>query len=242
MESIKYGDTYIKSMCTMIARGDILDIEMFRKYLEYADLDRLVEVSTFELDMLFGVNIDKISPKYYICDSDFERKYYPIDLILYSCVCNKYFYSQKQELLKDILQLENIDFSCISKTLEYVVSVGDLELFKLLNSIDNINYNYKCYKLRNGEPYSILDNCLSLVVARLTINGEFIARSYPREILEFFLSMDKGSIDLELLKTTPIMIKCIDNKSDEYLSNVTSIEDLFCDIKNLVNNYKFNSI
>ena len=44
MESIKYGDTYIKSMCTMIARGDILDIEMFRKYLEYADLDRLVEV------------------------------------------------------------------------------------------------------------------------------------------------------------------------------------------------------
>ena len=237
MESIKYGDTYIKSMCTMIARGDILDIEMFRKYLEYADLDRLVEVSIFELDMLFGVNIDKISPKYYICDSDFERKYYPIDLILYSCVCNKYFYSQKQKLLKDILQLENIDFSCISKTLEYAVSVGDLELFELLNSIDN---NYKCYKLRNGEPYSILDNCLSLVVARLTINGEFIARSYPREILEFFLSMDKGSIDLELLKTTPIMIKCIDNKSDEYLSNVTSIEDLFCDIKNLVNNYEFN--
>ena len=93
MSEIKYLNDYIKAMCTMIARGDITDIDTFKEYLQYADLDPPVKAKYSELDMLFGINLNSLNPKYYISDFGSEKEYAPIDLILYSCICNKSYYT-----------------------------------------------------------------------------------------------------------------------------------------------------
>ena len=237
MENIKYGDTYIKSMATMIARGDIININSFNEYLKYADLDTPVKVSSFELEMLFGSKVDSIVPKYYVCDKDVIKEYYPIDIILYSFMANKWYYPHKMNLLKEVLDMEEIDFSNIARALEYAVSEGDLKLFNLLVSKD-INYNAKHYKLRTGEHYSVLDNCLMLAMARMTINGKSVAEKYPREILDYFLSLDIDEINFALLRTTMVLLECIvDDSEKEVMKGISCTEELFNKVREVVYSY-----
>lgn len=230
MSEEKYSGSYIKAMCTMIARGDISDIDTFKKYIQYADLDTPISAINCELDMLLGVDIQNINPKYYISDFGSEKKYAPIDLILYSCVCNKTYYTYKKELLKEIIKLDFIDFSNICKTLEYSVSKGDLELFNTLVSL-NPNFNIKYSALRTGEPLSILNNCLSLAMCRLTINEEHVSKYYPRDIFNYLTSLN--NVDFSLLKGTEVIL--------EVLLNIKDIDDnvdIFKKVKDTVTNYK----
>ena len=242
MENMKYTDGYIKSLCTMISRGDVLNIETFLKYLEYADLENPIKATSMELDMLFGSdNLHNSSPKYYICGPTSEKFYSPVDLIVYSCVCSKSYSFYKEELLNEIIKIEWLDFSNLSKTLDYVISKGDLKLFNLfvgLNPDFNIVHTY----LRNGMRSSVLDNCLSLAMARLTINDEDIFLNYPKEILEYLLSIDKNSIDFELMKVTRTLgtsLLEVSGIEGEYLSFYSDIDtNLLKDVKLMVENYR----
>ena len=118
--------------------------------------------------------------------------------------------------------------------MEHSVSKGDLKLFKLLNTLD-INYNATYDALRDGTPYSILDNCLSLALARLTINGKDVANNYPGEILDYFLSLDSNSIDSDKLKSSLIIYKVI---KEEDKVEINDVKTLFEKIEALVSNYK----
>ena len=220
MSEIKYSNDYIKAMCTMIARGDITDIDAFKEYLQYVDLDTPVKAKHLELDMLFGINLNSLNPKYYISDFGSEKEYAPIDLILYSCICNKSYYTYKKDLLKKIIKIDSIDFSNVYKTLNYCVAKGDLELFNLLISL-NPDFNIKCSKLRNGEPISILDDCLSLAICRLTINGEYVSRYYPKEIFNTLLSLE--NVDYTLLKSTKGILEALLNVEDIDIENSPNI-------------------
>ena len=234
MENMKNDETYVKALCVMISRGDILSIEMLNKYLKHVDFNKDIRVTSTELNMLLGVDTSDISPKYYMGEKGFNYNYTPIDLILYSCVCNDIYYSQKYKMLEDILKFDGIEFSSIRKVLEHSVSKGDLKLFKLLNTLD-INYNATYDALRDGTPYSILDNCLSLALARLTINGKDVANNYPGEILDYFLSLDSNSIDFDKLKSSLIIYKVI---KEEDKVEINDVKTLFEKIEALVSNYK----
>lgn len=220
MNEIKYSTDYIKAMCTMMARGNIADIDTFKKYLQYADLKTLVKATHSELDMLFGINLDDLNPKYYISDFGSEKEYSPIDLMLYSCICNKSGYLYKKELFKEILKIDSIDFSNICKTLSYSVSKGDLELFDLLVSL-NPDFNTKYSALRTGEPISILDECLSVAICRLTINGESISKLYPKEIFDTLASIK--DIDFSLLRSTKAVLEVLLNIENIDIANSPNI-------------------
>ena len=231
MDNRKYTDGYVKGLCTMISRGDILDIETFKNYLEYLDLDTSISAVNAELNMLLNIDLNSFNPKYYISDFGSIKEYAPIDLILYSCVCNNTYYTYKRNLLKEILSIETIDFSNIYITLEHAVSKGDLELFNLLISL-NPDLNLKCSSLKTGEPISILDNCLSLAICRLTINGEYTAKNYPKEILEYFLSLK--NVDFSMLVSTKIILEVILKIDAETIENNSNI---FKQVKFAVENY-----
>lgn len=220
MNEIKYSTNYIKAICTMIARGDITDIDTFKEYLQYADLKTPIKAVYLELDMLFGVNLDTLNPKYYISDFGSEKEYSPIDLILYSCVCNKSGCLYKKELFKEILKIDSIDFSNVSKTLSYSVSKGDLELFNLLMSL-NPDFNIKYSSLRNGEPISILDECLSVAICRLTVNGEPVSKLYPKYIFNTLVSLE--DIDFSLLKSTKAVLEVLLNVENIDIYNSPNI-------------------
>lgn len=230
MNDKKLTNEYIKCICTMIARGDINTIDRLKMFLNYADLDTPITISHYELNMLLGINTDDINPEYY--NTDNTKKYYPIDLILYSCLCNEYFYFSKKELFKEIIKLENMSFYNIAKTLEFCVSKGNLELFKILNKLD-INYNYKYTQLKNGEYISILDNCLSIVICRLTINGTEISRVYPKEIFYYLINLK--DVDFSLLKSTKIILETLlDSENIKLEDNAIIFEKA----KEIVENYK----
>lgn len=238
MEDIKYTDGYIKSMCVMISRGDILDIDSFLKYLEYADLENPIKASSFELDMLFGSdNLHELNPKYY---TD-ERFYSPVDLILYSCISSSRYSFYKKELLSKIIEIKSLDFSNLSKTLEHVVSKGDLELFNLFVGLKP-NFNIVHTYLKNGMLSSVLDNCLSLAMARLTINDKDKFFGYPKEILEYLLSINKDNIDFELMKVTRTMgasLLEISEIGEEYPSFYSDVDtNLLEEVDSMVKAYR----
>lgn len=216
MNKEKYSGDYIKSLCTMIARGNILDINTLTKYLEYADLDTPVKILSMELDMLFGTNLEFLNPKYYNYMSTDSKEYNPVDLILYSCICNSTCYTYKKNLFKEIIKIESINFSNLHKTLDYIVSEGNLELFKLLTEL-NLDFNMAYSPLKNDENISILDNCLALAICRLTINGSDISRHYPKEIFSYLISLE--DVDFTLLKITKIILKTLLNLDIAELEN-----------------------
>ena len=232
MNNEKYTDGYIKGLCTMISRGNILYVDTLKNYLEYADLKTPIRAVNSELNMLLDIDLEKFNPKYYISDFGSTKDYAPIDLILYSCVCNDRYLTYKKELLKEIIKINSIDFSNIYKVLDYAVSKGDLELFNLLISL-NPDLNLQCSSLKTGEPISILDNCLSLAICRLTINGDDIAKSYPKEILEYFLSLD--NVDFSTLISTKLILEIVLDTDDVRIDNNPNI---FEKIKLAIESYK----
>lgn len=226
MNEIKYSTDYIKAMCTMIARKDITDIDTLKEYLQYADLDTPVKANYHELDMLLGINLKDFNPKYYKMHHTYEKEYAPIDLILYSSICNKprqpyeKGFSYTTELFKEIIKIDSIDFSNICKTLSYSVSKGDLELFNLLISL-NPDFNIKSSALKNGEPISILDECLSTAICRLAVNGEPVSRLYPKEIFNTLISIE--NIDFSLLKSTKVVLEVLLNVESIDIDNTPNI-------------------
>lgn len=226
MSEIKYSSDYIKAMCTMIARGDITDIITLKKYLQYVDLDTMVKANYHELEMLFGINLKNFNPKYYELHNTYEKKYAPIDLILYSSISNKPNSLYRRELLystelfEEIIKIDSIDFSNICTTLSYAVSNGDLELFKLLISL-NPDFNIKHSALKNGEPISILDECLSTAICKLTVSGESVARLYPKEIFNTLVSIE--NIDFSLLKSTKVILEVLLNVENIDIDNKPNI-------------------
>ena len=231
MNTKKYEGNYVKAVCTMISRGDISNINDLKEYLKYMNFDSPVRAIYSELNMLLGVETESINPEYYISDFGSEKEYSPIDLILYSCVCNNAFSIQKKELLKEIIKLDSIDFSNVSRTLEFAVSKGNLELFEMLVKLKP-NYNTKYSILRNGDFSSILDSCLTIAMCRLTINGESTSRSYPKEIFDYLISL-KDEADLSLMKPTKSILECF-----EEFSGIKPSSDIFNDVKMAVENYK----
>lgn len=246
MATKKYSDNYVKSLCTMISRGDILGIDILMVYLEYIDFNTLINMDYLEVDMLFGnSDINKINPKYYgyVSENKKATEYAPIDLILYSCIYNNNYSYYKRKLLLDILELDFVDFSNISKTLQHVVSTGNLEVFSILMKL-NIDWNLAHGCLRNGEEYSVYDNCLSLALSRLTISDN--SSCYPKKILDYLTDIGRKDIDYSLMKTTKIIAETIVstyNMEDVYESlNSNDDSKLLDDINLLVNNFRVSKI
>lgn len=231
MNSEKYSDGYIKGLCTMISRGDILNVDTLKNYLEHADLKTPIKAVNTELNMLLNIDLENIKPKYYISDFGSIKEYSPIDLILYSCVCNKHYGCYKKDLFNSVIEMKNLDFSNISKVIEYAVSKGDLNIFSSLVSL-NPNYNLVYSNLRTGEPLSILDNCLGIALCRLTINDEHISKSYPKEILEYLISLE--DIDYSLLLSTKLILESFFNIEN---INIENNPNIFEKIKDAVNTY-----
>ena len=236
MNKVKYTDGYVKGLCTMISRGDILNKEILYKYLKHLDMHTEVEFVNAELNMLLNIDLENFNPEYYIIDFGSIKKYSPIDLILYSCVCNKDYSFYKKELFSNIIEMKDLDFSNINKVLEHSVSKGDLNLF---NSLVNLkpNYNLVYSYLKTGEPLSILDNCLSIALCRLTINNKSISENYPKEILEYLISLKDINYNL-LLSTKLILENFFEIKDIDIEINPNILEKL----KDAVNTYNNTTI
>lgn len=236
MNEVKYTDGYVKGLCTMISRGDILNKETLYKYLNYLDTHTEVEFVNSELNMLLNIDSKNFNPKYYISDFGSIKKYSPIDLILYSCVCNEYYSFYKKELFDNIIKIEYLDFSNICKVLEHAVSKGDLNLFNSLIAL-NPNYNLVYSHLKTGEPLSILDNCLSIALCRLTINDKCISENYPKEILEYLISLK--DVDYSLLLSTKLILESFFNIEN---INIENNPNIFEKVKDAVNIYNKKTI
>ncbi|MBQ8998169.1 MAG: hypothetical protein IJ086_05700 [Clostridium sp.] len=243
MDNKKHSDNYVKAVCTMISRGDIVSIDVLKSYLKYIDLNTPVKTSYLEMDMLLGVNnLSELNPKYYGYSSEYNgnKLNYPIDLIIYSCIYNNSYYYHKRRLLEDILKLDDVDFGVIAKSLEYAISNGDLELFRVFMKL-NPNFNAVSGYLTTGEEYSVFDNCLSLALARLTIGSEETFNNYPKAILEELMLVDDKNIDFKLMKSTRAIAKVLVDMGElegMYLTLNNEGENLFEDIRLVVENYR----
>lgn len=202
----KLSYVYIKSVCTSIARGDIQDIETIARYIKLINPETLIEISDIELDMLFGINLDKLYEEDYLYDFANLKEYTFIDLILFASICKNSNFDSRKKLFCKILELNKSNPLNLKITLNFIVSNGYLELFNILTS-SNINFNNKSLLLKNGEYSSILDECLSITICRLTINKQNHSEETYIKIFNYLVSLE--NIDDELLVVTKIILQII---------------------------------